>query len=266
MRRSFLVVGFIITGCADEDAEPKKHHISDADMVTELDEPCTTMILKKADVNSGIKPILTVEESLAVAFRSRIYRYRLWHICRGVNPDALPRIVELLKNPAEKEILPSAIEAVAYVGGDPEALFLETILRKKYAEPWTPKEEEAFNTAILTIGLMARREVPEARRIANCYCEPDYWLDTAQPWMSEHPLGIHAIARVKAMQGKLLADWAVDADLCKRLITENQDFEGYANATDLNDMLCRMSVEESTPITQAERHLLRKFYDEYLGE
>ena len=265
MRQSLFFVCLSIAGCAGEEA-PAKPGTEDADIVTQFEEPCTTEILKKAELNLGISAILTVEESLAVAHRSRVYRYQQWHICRGVNPDALPRIVELMKNPAEKDIWPSAIEAIAYVGGDPEALFLETMLQKKYTEAWEPKEEEAFSSAILAIGLMARREVPEARRIVDSYCEPEYWLNTEQPCMSRHPLGSHAIARVEAMNGKLLADWEVDAGLCARLIEENKDFEGYANAKDLNDNLCRMSAEETKPITAEERAQLRKFYDEHFGE
>ena len=265
MRYVLLFLSVSISGC-EGDGVPVRSNEHNSDMVSHFEEPCTTMIINKDEINLRVRPTLTVEESLGVACRSRFSRHGAWHICRGVNPAALPRIVELLKNPAEKEIWPSAIQAIAYIGGDSEALLLETMVRKKYTEPTTLIDEETFRNATLGLGLIARRAVPEARRIVDSYCEPDFWLDTAQPWISRHPLGSHAIARVTALQGKLLADWSVDAPLCARLVAENKDFEGYADAKDLTDVLCRMSVEETKQITPEERIQLRKFYDEYFGE
>lgn len=270
MRHLLFIACTVISGCTSEnDAEQPDNDATfahDYDMVSDSEPPCKESMLTKADLNLGIHPVLTVEESLGVACRCRFYRQRRWHVCRGVNPEAVPKIVELLNNTSEKDIWPSAIESLAYVGGDPEALLLEKILLRKYTEPWTSKEQEAFGTTILAIGLMARREVPEARRIADAYCEPDYWLDTAQPWMSRHPLGSHAIARVTALHGRVFADWKVDGDLCARFIKENKDFAVYADAGDLNNILCRMSAGETMPIMQQERDQLRSFYEQHFGK
>jgi hypothetical protein len=263
VRVILLLATSIMVGCAEGTQSVYKRATLDDSWDTESDENCGGSFRTKAELNAHKGEILTVEESLGVACRSPYYRARRWHLCRGVNSEVLPRIVEILGDREQVDIWPSSVESLAFVGTDAEALVLEKLLLRRYSATWSRGEKEAFEAAFLSLGLMARRGVPEARRIVDCFYQEHYWTETTQPWFRNHPLGEHAMARVSAIHGKLFADWQVDEMLCRRLEAENPGFAGYADAKHLNDSLCRMSVEEMKPITLEERNQVYSFYERH---
>ena len=96
----FLVLWCAVSGCAED--EPVGVAADGDDLI--IADDCWEMLPSKAEMNAGIKPVLTVEESLGLVYRSR--QLRSTHLARGVNPEATSQIVALLSDPQDVKIWP----------------------------------------------------------------------------------------------------------------------------------------------------------------
>ena len=148
-------------GCDSETAKNEQNEMIDAQTL-----------------NSRICPALTIEESLGVAYMHPEALERDWHLCKKVDPSVVPQIMAILQDKTKSRHWPSAAESLAFVGQDPEALLLiETMKQGEIPpDPVDPHLVRHFyRSSMLALGLMARRNIPEAKKVAAQFCEQEFW-------------------------------------------------------------------------------------------
>lgn len=216
--------------------------------------------MTKEEMNSRVQTVLTLEESIGLACRSRYYRVGRWHLCRGVDPAAIPHIRRLLEDENFKDCWPSCVEALAFVGGDTEANLLNDILSRKYVTSSNASDQETFYSTILALGFMARRDVKTAREIVCRYTQADFWSETQQPWIQYDFRGEHGWARANALYGRLICEWSVNEEIKAVVAEGGQCFEGSGKTAALEKVLRRLEEAEMQEITKAEKLELAGYF------
>jgi hypothetical protein len=212
-------------------------------------------------LNSRIRPALTIEESLGVAYMHPEALEREWHhFSKKVDPIVIPQIRAILQDKTLSRHWPSAAESLAFVGESPEALLLiETI--KQGEIPLDPGDAHLvrhfYGSSLFALGLMARRNIPEAKKVASQFCEQEFWGS-----IPDHgdPFFILDMRR-EAIYAKAVADWDIDPDLYQRLRQSNDPIAAYIDEADIEDGLCRMDESEDGEISNSDRQTLMYCYN-----
>ena len=211
-------------------------------------------------LNSRIRPALTMEESLGVAYMHPEAFERDWHLCKKVDPIVIPRIRAILQDKTQSRHWPSAAESLAFVGQGPEALLLiETMKQGEIPpDPVDPHLVRHFyRSSMLALGLMARRNIPEAKKVAAQFCEQEFWGS-----IPDHgdPFFILDIRR-EAIYAKAFADWDIDSELYQRLRQNKDPVAAYIDEAEIEDFLCRMDESEDGEISNSDRQTLMYCYN-----
>lgn len=231
----------IMTGCEDSAVSSRK-------------------ILPKLDrnaLNGSIHARLTVEESVGVACMRFHVIERRWHLCKGVDPLAIPQITAILQDHSKSRLWPSAAEALAYVGGDAEALLLKQIIQQENVAEEARLVRQTLSSCLLSLGLMARRDVREAKKLSAEFCKNEFW--EVLPLTSEDDSLLRDV-RKQAIYAKAFADWGIDAQLYEQMRSSGDRIADYIKESDIEDVLGRMSKEEEQEISDSERAFLAKCY------
>ncbi len=231
----------IMTGCEDNAVSSRK-------ILPKLD--------RKA-LNGSIHACLTVEESIVVACMRSLIIERSWHLCKGVDPNAIPQITAILQDHSQTKLWPSAAEALSFVGGDAEALLLTQIIQDKDFPEDARLVRQTLSSCLLSLGLMARRDVVEAKKLSVEFCKREFW--EALP-VSKGNDSLQIDMRQEAIYAKAFADWGIDAQLYQQMRSSGDKIADYIKESDIEDVLGRMSKEEEEEISDNQRAFLAKCY------
>ncbi len=257
--RKFLIVSLAVLGCANE----TQYKLADGGNLN-VPKDGWEKLPKKDVVNAPAMNLLTVEESLGLVFRSP--QANNLDLNRAVNPDPISQLLKSIDDGNQVDRWAGAIACLSFVGHDSEARRFEKILTAKHPKPIDRDVSLAFDSAQFALGRMARRGVPETRRIVEQSCTREYWAQTEQPWDNGRPLGDHGRAIVDAHCAKLIANWRID----DQFLTDFMDatasgFSREIERSNLLDALCRAWAAESAEITQQERDELNDLHDEHFA-
>jgi hypothetical protein len=237
------VVLLICSGCDDKSEKSAPREVPDAQTL-----------------NARIRPALTIEESLGVAHMHPEAFERDWHLCKKVDPIVIPQIRAILQDKTLSRHWPSAAESLAFVGESPEALLLiETMKQGEIPpDPVDPHLVRHFyRSSMLALGLMARRNIPEAKKVAAQFCEQEFWGS-----IPDHgdPFFILDMRR-EAIYAKAFADWDIDSELYQRLRQNKDPVAAYIDEAEIEDILCRMDESEDGEISNSDRQTLMYCYN-----
>jgi hypothetical protein len=149
---------------------------------------------------------------------------------------------------------------LAFVGESPEALLLiETMKQGEIPpDPVDPHLVRHFyRSSMLALGLMARRNIPEAKKVAAQFCEQEFWGS-----IPDHgdPFFILDMRR-EAIYAKAFADWDIDSELYQRLRQNKDPVAAYIDEAEIEDILCRMDESEDGEISNSDRQTLMYCYN-----
>ena len=212
-------------------------------------------------LNSRIRPALTIEESLGVAYMHPEALERDWHhFSKKVDPIVIPQIRAILQDKTQSRHWPSAAESLAFVGEDAEALLLIETMKQGEIPP-DPGDAHLvrhfYGSSLFALGLMARRNIPEAKKVAAQFCEQEFWRS-----IPDHgdPFFILDMRR-EAIHAKAVADWDIDPDLYQRLRQSNDPIAAYIDEANIEDGLSGLSESEDVSISRSDRETLMYCYN-----
>jgi hypothetical protein len=237
------VVLLICSGCDDKSEKSAPREVPDAQTL-----------------NARIRPALTMEESLGVAYMHPEAFERDWHLCKKVDPIVIPQIRAILQDKTLSRHWPSAAESLAFVGESPEALLLIETMKQGEIPP-APVDPHLvrhfYRSSMLALGLMARRNIPEAKKVAAQFCEQEFWGS-----IPDHgdPFFILDMRR-EAIYAKAFADWDIDSELYQRLRQNKDPVAAYIDEAEIEDILCRMDESEDGEISNSDRQTLMYCYN-----
>jgi hypothetical protein len=218
-------------------------------------------VIDALTLNSRIRPALTIEESLGVAYMHPEALEREWHhLAKKVDPIVIPQIRAILQDKTQSRHWPSAAESLAFVGQDPEALLLIETMKQGEIPP-DPGDAHLvrhfYGSSLFALGLMARRNIPEAKKVAAQLCEQEFWRS-----IPDHgdPFFILDMRR-EAIHAKAVADWNIDPDLYQRLRQSNDPIAAYIDEANIEDGLSSLSESEDVSISRSDRETLMYCYN-----
>ena len=211
--------------------------------------------------------LLTREESLGLACLP-VDVGRDFGVYKGTNPSARNAIAHILKMDENggievREYQAAAMYCLGYIGEDEDALAIEHFLRTGHKYAGQPFGTERFRTAFDGVALMARRDVPEAKRIMADIVRPEYWKEIATPLLYFDGLSALEEDLVLAVYASAIANGGPDSDLINRTIDicEHKDVMAKFLSPKLVDRASSYIVEsEKHPVSDQWRELLLKLF------
>ena len=210
-------------------------------------------------LNAEIKPQLSVDESIGLACirATQSTEFGIRHLCKAVNPAAISEICTVLQDDSSSVHWAAAADALAYVGGDAEArLLLSTLLRRVANNEKDKHSIEYYSSSLRSLGIMARRNVGEAKFLFPSTCDVDYWKDVREVYGDEK-----IELRRMAIYADAVARWGCNHDLYAMLRENGDEIAGYINEHEIENMLGAMTQSERKDVSDLDHEVLQHAYE-----
>jgi len=217
---------------------------------------------------------LTIDETLGSVFLRPI-EGGIRHLFKNSNPLAKGQLYEILSEPEHSEYHASLVCILGYIGDGDDAKRLEGIVRSRYSGVLSKPEKNTICVLFVSLGVMARRDVAEAKQVLDRMMTLSYWADvkfryyppkhTARP-----PFEYESVARVTrgfaiAETGELRA--RIEKILDSIADPERKKYMEYRlDLTSLADYVREFKADEAVRITPELRAICRKLGQKYLGK
>ena len=211
--------------------------------------------------------LLTREESFGLACLPLELRPN-FGVCKATNPSARKDIARILtmdenRGVEVRDYQIGAMYCLGYIGEDEDVLAIEHFLRTGHKYANQPFGIERFRTAFDGIALMARRDVPEAKRIMADIVRPEYWKEIATPLLYFDGLSPLEEDLVLAVYASAIVNGGPVSDLINRTIEScvHKDAMAKFLSPELVNRASSYIVEsEKQPVSDQWRELLQKLF------
>lgn len=207
--------------------------------------------------------MLSVEETLGLAYRGSL---DLRHVYSNANPDALPQLREFLMNRPRSSFHFNITVILGYIGNVDDVNIMKDIL-DQHEGTWGPDIEHISKGIFEAWAIMSRRGIIEADDAIREWFTFEKWDDELGEWPARikyeyawpviRIYGRYSDADWRPLRGELL-EGVEDEEVYKRI-------SSYLSEDAMNSAINRRKEEEEGRITDAQREILRRSYQDFLS-